>query len=96
MAIAHLVNVKIPRWRTPVLSPLPLEVLPAPHSNGLDERTHGFPVARDAVPNSRRDFRMNGATDEPLVLEIVPLSAGTVSAAGAPTHRPFLPQDEFP
>ena len=66
-----LINVEVPRRGTPVLSSLPLKVLSAPHPNGLNERTHGFSVVRDTVLDSRRDFRMNGATDQPFVLQVV-------------------------
>src|SRR5712691_9336171 len=48
---------------------LPLKVLPAPRSNGLDQRTHGFSVARDAVLNPRRNLCINSATDESFVLQ---------------------------
>ncbi len=53
----------------PALWSLPIKVLLAPCSNGLDQRTHGFPVARDAVLNPRRYLRINSATDQSLALQ---------------------------
>ena len=73
MASAHLMtlsvssflltNVEALRRGTLVSLPLPLKMFSAPPPNGLNEWTHGFSVAGDAVLNSRRDFRINGAAD---------------------------------
>jgi hypothetical protein len=47
----------------------PFNVLMAPCSNSLENRTHSFSVSGDAVLHSGRDFRLNGAANQSLLLQ---------------------------
>jgi len=50
------------------LQSLPFQVLMAPCLDSLENRTHCFSVIGDTVFNPRRDFGINRATDQALVL----------------------------
>jgi len=57
---------------------LPLQVLLAPYSNHLDNRTHSFSVAGETVLNPRRDLGIDRATDQSLVSRPRSVAASTL------------------